>query len=158
MKIALDENVPPHVAKALKALAGERVLARVQIVSARKYALPKAASDVPWLQKFAKSGGKVVVSGDAKMRGRLHEQKALSDAGFIVFFMARSWNQMSSHEKVAMLIRWWPIIVAKALSAKPGQFFELPNSWTAAEMKEVTPPKGLRGKPGKQSNRPKLIS
>ena len=104
MRIAFDENVPPKLADAIEALGGEAGMLRVEIVSARKYAPPtKAPSDVPWLEQFAKDGGKVVISGDARMRGKLHEQKALADAGFIVIFFARAWNQMNAYSKTAML-------------------------------------------------------
>lgn len=144
MKIAFDEHIPKDVAKALTVLAGDNGILRATIYSARRYAVPRAQSDVPWLEKFARSGGQVVISGDARMRGKLHEQRALSTAGFIVFFLARQWNQMKSHDKCAMLIRWWPIILEKMSGAKPGQFFEIPHSWTSIEMREVTPPAHLK--------------
>lgn len=144
MKVAFDEHIPKDVAKALKVLAGDNGILRAAIYSARRYAVPRAQSDVPWLEKFARSGGQVVISGDARMRGKLHEQRALSAAGFIVFFLARQWNQMKSHDKCAMLIRWWPIILVKMSEAKPGQFFEIPHSWSDVEMREVTPPAHLK--------------
>lgn len=150
MKVAFDEHVPKDVARALEALSGENRLLRVTLHSARSYAVPRAPSDVPWLEEFAKAGGKVVVSGDAKMRGKLHEQRALSTAGFVVFFLARPWNQMKCHEKCAMLIRWWPLILEKIEAAQPGQFFEIPHSWNSTTMREVTPPSHLRKKPGRK--------
>jgi hypothetical protein len=119
---------------------------RVEIVSARQYAPPKAESDVPWIERFAKDGGKVIISGDARMRGKLHEQKALRDAGFIVIFFARRWNNMNAYNKAAMLIRWWPFILGAIEAAAPGQFFEVPCSWHGSALREVTPPK--RRKPG----------
>lgn len=140
LKVALDEHVPNDVARALRALSGSDRLLRVSIVSARQYAVPSAASDVPWLRRFAARGGNVVVSGDYRMRSRLHEQQALCEAGFIVFFMARAWNQMRCHEKCAMLIRWWPHILEKAQASRPGQFFELRHVWTGSDMRDVTPP------------------
>jgi hypothetical protein len=121
---------------------------RVEVVSARQYSVPKVASDVPWLERFKADGGNVVVSGDARMRGKLHEQRALLDAGFTVFFTARRWNQITVFEKTAMLIRWWPYILEKAASDKIGRFYEIPMKWNAAKMKEVTPPS--RRKPGRR--------
>lgn len=148
MRIAFDENVAPKLAAAIEALSGEAGMLRVEIVSARKYAPARAASDVPWLEQFAKDGGKVVISGDARMRGKLHEQKALVDAGFIVIFFARPWNQMNAYSKTAMLIKWWPFILATIESAAPCQCFEIPCSWRGNKLKEVTPPGGRRKKPG----------
>jgi hypothetical protein len=81
--------MPRNVADAIKALSGEEGMLRMEIVSAHQYAIPKAPDDVPWLEQFANDGGEVVISGDAKMRAKLHEQKALVDAGFIVFFLAQ---------------------------------------------------------------------
>ena len=153
MKVALDEHFPKNVSKALKALSGEDQLLRVRLYSARDYSVPRAKSDVPWLERFAKAGGKVIISGDAKMRGKLHERQALIAAGFVVFFLARKWNQMRGHDKCAMLIHWWPRILEKLGGAEPGQFFEIPHSWTFSEMREVTPPTQLRQMPSKASGR-----
>ncbi|MGN6112860.1 MAG: hypothetical protein ACTHOC_07610 [Luteimonas sp.] len=148
MKIALDEHISKSLVEALTALSGEAGMLQVELVSARNYAVPKATSDVPWLQKFKADGGTVVVSGDAKMRGKLHEQRALSDAGFVVFFPARRWNQLNGLAKTAFLILWWQAILQTAASAKPGQFFEVPLTNRVGPMRVVTPPE--RKKPGRK--------
>lgn len=148
MKIALDEHISKALVEALTALSGETGMLQVELVSARNYAVPKASSDVPWIEKFKADGGTVVVSGDAKMRGKLHEQKALSDAGFIVFFPARRWNQFNGLAKTAFLILWWQAILQTAETSKPGQFFEIPLTNRICPMREVTPPK--RQKPGRK--------
>jgi len=150
LKIAFDEHIAPKLADAVKALSGEEGMLRAEIVSARQYAVPKAKSDVPWLERFAKEGGKVVVSGDARMRGKLHEQAALIENGFVVFFFSRQWNQLNAYAKTAMLIKWWPVILAVIESAAPGQCFEIPCSWQGNALKEVTPPAGKRRKPGRK--------
>jgi len=148
LRIAFDEHVAPKLADAIKALSGEEGILRVEIVSARQYAIPKAKSDVPWLEQFSRDGGKVVISGDARMRGKLHEQKALVEAGFIVIFFSRRWNNLNAYSKSAMLIKWWPVILAAIESAAPGQCFEIPCSWRGNKLKEVTPPGSKRKKPG----------
>lgn len=150
MKIAFDEHLAPSVVAALKAFEGEDALLRCEMVSARSYSVPKADSDVPWLQRFASDGGKVVVSGDVKMRGKLHEQKALSDSGFIVFFMSSRWGQADAYVKCSMLIRWWPVILEKMRRARPGQFFEIPYGWNVGALNEVSPPDVPRKKPGRK--------
>lgn len=80
------------------------------------------------------------------MRGKLHEQRALVDAGFIVIFFHRKWNQMNAYGKTAMLVKWWPFVLAALESAAPGQCFEIPFSWRGNQLKEVKLPK--RKKPG----------
>jgi hypothetical protein len=149
LKIALDEHIGDAIVEALTALSGADKMLRAELVSARKYSESiKATSDVPWIERFKQDGGSVIVSGDARMRGKLHEQKALSDAGFIVFFPARPWNNLKVYSKTAMLIRWWPFILEKARSSGLGRFYEVPISWSGTSFKEVTPPK--RKKPGRK--------
>jgi hypothetical protein len=149
LKIALDEHIAEAIVEALNALSGEDKMLRSEIVSARKYSGSiRAASDVPWIEKFKKDGGQVIVSGDARMRGKLLEQKALSDAGFIVFFPARQWNRLKGHPKTSLLIRWWPFILEKARASAPGKFYEISVAWNATTFREVTPPS--RKKPGRK--------
>jgi PIN like domain len=149
LKIAFDEHVAPKLAEAIKALSGEGGMLRAEIVPARKYLmdpLKKQESDVPWLEAFANDGGKVVVSGDARMRAKPHEQAALRECGFVTIFFARAWNNLNGFNKAAMLIRWWPYILSVIESAKPGQMFEIPCTWHGTTLKEVTPKR--RAKPG----------
>jgi hypothetical protein len=149
LKIALDEHIGEAIVEALTALSGEDKVLRCELVSARKYtASIKAATDIPWVEKFKADGGKIIISGDMRMRGKLHEQKALRDAGFTVFFPARPWNNLKVYAKTAMLIRWWPIILEKARSGQHDRFYEIPMSWNGTEFKEVTPP--ARKKPGRK--------
>lgn len=150
MKIAFDENVPPVLVKVFKTLASEGDILSAEILSAREYSVPRAPSDVPWLEKFAEDGGKVVISGDKRMRSNLHERKALADKGFITFFFASHWNNEGPFNKSAMLLRWWPQIQETLRSAKPGQCFEMPYQWTGGKLREVTPPGGRKRKPGRK--------
>ena len=139
MKIAFDENIPPVLVKVFCALAREGNILKADIVSAREYAVPAAKSDVPWLEAFAKDGGKVVISGDKGMRSNLHEQQALRDAGFLVFFFEPRWNQQDPFTKSAILLKWWPAIQrAIRKTKKAGQFFEIPFAWNTDELKVVT--------------------
>jgi hypothetical protein len=147
LKIAFDEHIPQKLANAFKALDGEEGMLRVEIVSARDYPIPKGAGDVPWIQQFAEDNGKIIISGDAKMRGKLHEQQALSQAGLVVFFLARRWNNANYYDKSSMLMRWWPQILKKAATAKTGSFFEIPFDFdTNRPMRDVTPPAKPRSK------------
>jgi hypothetical protein len=148
MKVAFDECVPPRVARAILAMQEEGA-SGVDIVSARTYSVPNAESDVPWIERFAAEGGQAIVSGDVRMRGNLHEQKALRDAGMVTIFMARAWGQLDVHAKSALLIKWWPFILNTLATAKPGQCFEVPCQWHGDQLNEVTPPETAR-KPGRK--------
>ncbi len=124
----------------LSGLAKDGDLPRVAIVSARKYRLIAERGDENWVIRFKKARGTVVVTGDAKIRGNLHEQAAFFQAGMITFFFDRRWNNLKLNSKSAMLMQWWPAIIAKAVSSKRGDFWEIPTEWNIKEMRDVRPP------------------
>ena len=43
-------------------------------------------TDVPWIDRFAASGCRAIISGDVNMRHRTHEKLALYHHGFVVIF------------------------------------------------------------------------
>jgi len=148
VKIAFDEHIPPTLVKAVQALAEESGPITAKIVTAKDYVQPgdPKGDDTPWVQRFAVDGGKVIVSGDRQMRARLHERKALSDAGITVVFFSSTWSQKNAFVKCAMLLNWWPKIWECVNNAKPGECFEIPFQWNWTELRRMelptaTPPK-----------------
>jgi hypothetical protein len=125
MKIAFDEHIPPVMVKVFKTLALGNHLVKAEFVAARDYAIPGVTGDVPCLNAFAKDSGKVVISGDRRMRSRPHERQALVDAKFKVFFFVPKWNQENGFSKAAFLIKWWPDIQAKINDSSSGQCWEI---------------------------------
>lgn len=139
MKIALDENLPPAMARVFEVFAKEKSLQRLAkgltVCSARDYA-PKigdadyvAKSDVPWVQRFSGDGGRIIISGDTRMKRIPHERLALVEAGMIVFFVSEKWNSWQFCRKCSLLIHWWPAIVTTAKNAKPSEFYRIPANW-----------------------------
>lgn len=145
--IAFDQNVPPGMVRAFQALANEskfRRLAPAKIVSAAEYApsldeiRASGKSDVPWIVSYARAGGQVVLSGDVKMRQRPHERLALVQAGMVVFFFDRSWNNQCFWKKCSLLLHWWPNLVGVAATAPSPSFWQVPATWTArSKIKQV---------------------
>lgn len=119
-----------------------------EFVSAKDYA-PKPTdsdyvrrSDVPWLARFAKDGGKVVVSGDVKMMDTPHEMEALRQHGFRVFLFERKWADWDFFQKVSLLMFHWPVIAKKikSRSLKAGQFWRIANHFRSeGGLYDVTP-------------------
>ena len=140
MKIALDENIPTAVVKMLAGLAKEDDSKNTTIVSAKKYRPIDERGDENWVRRFARARGTVVVTGDMRIRKDLHEQAAFFQAGMITFFFDSAWNGFPLHTKAAMLMVWWPAIVAKAKESKRGDFWEIPSTWNVREMRFVRPP------------------
>lgn len=140
MKVAFDEHVPIKVLRALELLLEGDRNGGVEIVSATEYRDGKpASSDVPWLEAFAKDGGKIVISGDMAMRRKPHERKALLDHGFIVFFLPSSWCNSKFNQKAAYIMQWWGVIFEMAKASNPPKQFQLPNSMTtSSKVRDVT--------------------
>jgi hypothetical protein len=155
------------LAKTFIALASEGRIRRVTqgliLQKAADYApSPKdsdfvAKSDVPWLDRFAAAGGYAIISGDLKMRERLHERLALSHHGFVVIFFDPRWNQSNFFRKTALMVFWWEEIVLKIKSADKGTFWIVPSKWpkTPGQLRNMS--LGLtRLLKGSPSDRPKI--
>jgi hypothetical protein len=140
LKIALDENIPAAVVKMLSGLAKVDDSQKITVVSAKKYRPIGEHGDENWVRRFARAQGHVVVTGDGRIRRDLHEQAAFFQAGMITFFFDSAWNGFSLNNKAAMLMVWWPTIIAKAKDSKPGDSWEIPSTWTVKEMRFVRPP------------------
>jgi len=86
-------------------------------------------SDVPWIKRFAKVGGKVIISGNTKMMTVHAERLALVEERMIVFFPDPSWNGLGFFDKCALLLRWWPDLARVAKSASAPSFWRIPATW-----------------------------
>lgn len=139
MKVAFDENIPAAMVRVFQILADERQLkylsAGLTIESAKDYT-PRpgepdyvAKSDVPWVQRFAAAGGKVIISGNTRMKAVPHERLALIQAGMVVVFFEGQWSGWRFSQKCALLLHWWPAITKQLKTAKPGSFWHIPCSW-----------------------------
>jgi hypothetical protein len=146
VKIAFDENVPIQMVRVFKALGQEKRFSRsgIEFVSATDYT-PRPSdpdyeknNDVPWLNRFAKGGGTVVVSGNVRMLEQPHELAALGQ--FTVFMFERRWNQWDFHRKTSLLLFNWPLVLAKLKKAEVGEVWCIPNHFKQdGELRDVSP-------------------
>ncbi len=142
MKIAFDENIPIALVKVFQTFANEKQLKKLvgnlTIESAKDYTpqksdvdfLPK--NDVPWIKRFADSGGHIIISGNTQMKSVPHERLALVECGIVVIFFESRWNQWGFFDKCALLLHWWPVIAEQSQKARRGTFWHVPLHWTAS--------------------------
>lgn len=139
MKVVFDQNVPIGLVRVLQNFASEHQFRKISgdftIKAAADYT-PKRGDDdyrpkddVPWLKRFADDGGKVVISGDVRMKTRPHERLALIEHGFIVIFFEAQWSDWKFWRKCALLIHWWPVIAAKIRRSRKAAFYHVPCNW-----------------------------
>ncbi|MER8753534.1 hypothetical protein NKH57_30795 [Mesorhizobium sp. M1050] len=150
MKVAFDENMPAAMVRVFTLFHKERSLRHlvqgVEIKSAKDYT-PKPEdpdyqrkSDVPWIRRYAAAGGRIIISGDTKMPTVPHERLALVEAGMIVVFFAPRWDGWLFCRKAALLLHWWPTILAHVRTANPG-FFGVSCTWPdegEGELREIS--------------------
>jgi PIN like domain len=138
LKIALDENIPHLMVIVFQTLAKEGSVLNGQIVSARDYRPFSEQGDEHWIRRFAADGGQVVISGDTRMRSRIHELAALVECGLITYFFERRWSAVNFYTKSAMLLHWWQAIRAHMDMAAKGTCWEIPHQWQWKDLVDVS--------------------
>lgn len=139
MKVAFDENIPIALVRVFQTFAKERQfhnLSKGLTIESAKEHTPKldepdfdGNNDVPWIKRFAASGGKVIISANTEMRNVAHERLALVETGMIVIFFERNWSNWQFFRKCSLLLNWWPKIADKVKRAKKGSFWCIPSNW-----------------------------
>lgn len=121
MRFFFDNNLSPHLAKALAALCRPEGVA----VEHLRHRFPKNITDVEWIDRLAKEGEWSVITQDRLIRNPL-EKEAFRQSGLTAFVLTRAWASHRYWEKAARLVRWWPRIMEQAELIEGGAAFEVP--------------------------------
>lgn len=121
MKLLLDHNLSPRLARALDVLFEEH-----EVVALRDK-FKGSASDEAWITALDREGGWAVLTMDLRIRTRPHERAAMDRSRIVFFFLGGAWRGFKVEETAARLIRWVPRISAQVELAERGRF-DLPIS------------------------------
>lgn len=119
MKLLLDNNLAPRIARSLDALFEDHT------IRALRDEFAENTPDVDWIKALSDRGGCAVLTRDLHIRTRPHERAALDNARIVFFFLDGAWNKYSVEETTARLIRLIPKMAAQTTLAESGRF-ELP--------------------------------
>jgi PIN like domain len=119
LKLLLDHNLSPRLAKALDALFVEH-----EIIALRDKFLADV-TDVDWITALDREGGWAVLTKDIRIRQRPHERAALDRSRIVYFFLGGAWRKFTVGETAARLIRLIPKMASQTDLADRGRF-ELP--------------------------------
>ncbi|MCP4597729.1 DUF5615 family PIN-like protein [Neptuniibacter sp.] len=120
MKFFIDNNLSPHLARALNELcAGQHSVTHLR----EKF--DHSTDDVTWINTLAKEGNWVIVTQDRLSKGDM-EKEAIRRSGLTVFILAKQWTQIKSWEKAQKLVHWWPKIIEQSEMVEAGAAFEIP--------------------------------
>ena len=126
MKLFLDNNLSPRLAKALSALEGEH---GNEVIHLRDKYAPNAP-DTQWMTELAKEGAWIVITSDYRISKSPHELRAWKEAGLVVFFLRKSWRSLKFWDQAWQLTKQWPSICQEASHASPGQGYIVPLKGT----------------------------
>jgi hypothetical protein len=123
VKVLIDANVSPHIARALAVLA-ERDGHRVDALRDK---FGPAVPDLDWLHQLGKEGGWAVISGDRRIMRNPQERAAWLEARLITSFLERGWHRgLSQFVFAGRLMMRWPDIIEVATRFEPPAAFILP--------------------------------
>ncbi len=120
MKLLLDHNLSPRLARCLQALFVDG-----HVILPLREKFPVNVSDIEWITTLDREGGWAVLTKDLRIRTRPHERAALDRSRIVYFFLARSWGKSTVEDAAARLIRLVPKMAAQTELADRGRF-ELP--------------------------------
>jgi predicted nuclease of predicted toxin-antitoxin system len=130
VKVIIDENLPPALAKALDALfAGEH-----EVVHLRAKFGP-SVSDVEWISQLSAEGRWVVISGDARITRNRAERAAFRNSRLIGFFLAAALNKSKTTKQMQRLLERWDDIEATVGLIAGGAMYELPIKGKIRQLK-----------------------
>ena len=113
MKLFVDHNIAPRVARALDVLFDEHE------VTAKTDKFARDTPDAEWIGQLGKEGGWAVLSKDRAIlrskaeRAALAERAAFRQAGLIGFFLEKAWERRSAAELTGRLLLRWDSLVTQ---------------------------------------------
>jgi PIN like domain len=130
LKVLIDENLPPALARALAALfVGEHEIDHLRI----KYGA--GVKDVDWIGALNQEGRWIVVSGDTRITRNKAEQMAFRNSRLIGFFLAPSLKKAKLTRQMQRILALWEDIDALSQRVAGGAMFELPMSGAIRQLK-----------------------
>lgn len=124
MHIFIDENISPHLARALNHL--QKGLPENHSIVAAIDKFGHGVPDTVWLDALKQEGNWVILSKDKFGKGD-RERLAFREAGIPIFNLDRKWSNKRFWETSERLIAWWPTISTTVSRSIKGELYEI--SW-----------------------------
>lgn len=125
MKVIVDENLSPALARALQALFVDR-----HEITHIRFRFGPGVTDLQWIPELSRDGRWVVLSGDRRIRRNKAEFNAFRASRLIGFFLSAGLYKAPLIKQAERILALWSGIEAFADRAQPGSMFELPMTST----------------------------
>ncbi len=125
MKVLIDENLPPALARSLNALfAGKH-----EIIHVRERYGP-GVKDLQWIAELSAEGRWVIISGDRRITRNKAEYNAFRSSNLVGFFLSKGLYKSPLIKQMERLLALWLTIETQSALVQGGAMFELPISST----------------------------
>lgn len=123
MKVFVDNNLPPALARGLHALFEPNH----QVICHRDKFPNSHRLDEEWIPALGSEGGWVVLSGDRNIAKKRPQRELFMRAQLVGFFPRSGVMDLPLHRKAARILMVWPDMENLARLSRPA-LFELPQS------------------------------
>jgi hypothetical protein len=130
LKVLIDENLPPALARSLNAL----FVGKHEIVHVRERYGP-GVKDLQWITELSAEGRWIIVSGDRRITRNKAEYNAFRASNLVGFFLSKGLYKSPLIKQMERLLALWPTIEAQSALVQGGAMFELPVS--SARLKQL---------------------
>ena len=127
MKVLLDENLAPALARALDALFnGEHTVVHLR----GKFG--SGVTDEKWINALNQDGRWIVISGDRRITRNHAEYQAFRNSRLIGFFLSKGLYKAKVVKQMERILAMWESMEALAHTVEGGAMFELPINGSRA--------------------------
>lgn len=120
MRLLVDENLPPALARALSALFPEKH----EIIHLRTKFGP-AVKDIEWIKTLGEEGKWIVLSSDRRITKNRAENQAFKSSRLIGFFFAAGLQKAKLTKQMERLMAVWETIETQVDLISGGGMFEI---------------------------------
>ena len=121
MRVLIDENLPPALAKALRALFD----GLHEVVHIRER-FRQGVADEAWIKTLSAEGRWVIISGDRRITKNRLQARAFRTSNLVGFFLSKGLYKSPIVKQMERLLALWDRIEQQAGLVQGGAMFELP--------------------------------
>ncbi len=128
MKVILDNNLSPALARALQELFRNQH----EIVALRDK-FHDGPTDLEWITELSGDSRWVVISGDRRISRNRAENQAFRNSRLVGFFLSKGLYKSKVTKQMERILALWDAIEAIASTVQGGAMFELPLKSTRVQ-------------------------
>lgn len=125
MKVLVDENLPPALARSLN----ELFVHKHEVIHTRQRYGP-GVTDLQWIKELSAEGRWVVISGDRRITRNAAEYNAFRSSNLVGFFLSKGLYKSPILKQMERILVLWENIEKQAEIVQGGAMFELPMTST----------------------------